>query len=261
MLKKLEPLPKKTPIVGTNSNLIKNKSSVLSKASPSVINSSNSLKANINKSSSLRSLKNTKSSTSLTLSKGVPNKNLVSEIKDENTLNGPSPEPNTELNTQDFILNPENSQDPATPVVSTPLLGISQSMTSLTINNTSELDFSSGSQAKLSSSQSTPSLVLPAKKEETIVVRKGAPNWPAMVSKTKNNLTVGAAALWMKNRIKKNEDGMENSQKVEKVEKNAVLPPEEEEDDIPSIKFAKKKTTLVRQCEKCQMLYANFHSC
>ena len=87
----------------------------------------------------------------------------------------------------------------------------------------------------------------------SVVVRNNAPNWPAMVSKSKvsnqnmtksdsnYNLTSATASLWMQSR-------------VTNMKKSA------QEDNKKMVKFA-SKTTLARQCTHCQILYTNFHSC
>lgn len=305
MMKKLDPIPSRN--ISSAQTKVK---PTLKAPIPSTLSTS-ALKSSINKSSSLSTLKNIKSSvpskslsnssstTSLVLSKSLSNKKLPIENKSTNTIQvEPNDGKNIESNNQNTLA--ESQSDPSintptsssttpsvipsdTPPISTIIpsnsnilsstpsisLNTSKSTTSLlNSNNTSEVDGDPNTFSSLSSSQSTPSLNLASKEESTIVVRKGAPNWPAMVSKSnKSNLTVGAAALWMKNHIKQKEEEAPEEITIENKE-NIINPiikkkiiDDDDYDDIPTIKFAKKKSTLVRQCEKCQILYANFHNC
>lgn len=272
MKKKLDPIPNQSAPVANKMKTQPNKAVIASNA--------NALKASINKNSSMKTLQTTKSTPVLAIVRSNSSKKLTPlasaiQVK-ENVDNNSSKTLVEPTSSQEGTPLSETTADPSdTPTLMTLPILPSTTAPCDTVNSSllayqsqhslhspilpvepQEFENSTNTLSKLSSSQSTPALGLPVKEQEVISVRKGAPNWPAMVSKSnKNTLTVGAAALWMKNRNKKPE---EPEQVEEKIIAPVVL---EEEDDIPTIKFAKKKTTLVRQCEKCQMLYGNFHSC
>ena len=87
-----------------------------------------------------------------------------------------------------------------------------------------------------------------------IIVRRNAPNWPAMVGnygslgntsrKQKENLAVNSSSLWLQSRqLKRN---CENSKSLS--------------DLSTKEKFA-SKTYLLRQCQHCQLLYTHYHQC
>ena len=97
---------------------------------------------------------------------------------------------------------------------------------------------------------------------QQIVVKKNAPNWPAMtsskpVSNTRSEhvqdfrLSCAAASLWLDNRYNHNNNP---SARIF----NKSLPSFAQQNKQRNNAFAPK---IVRQCPNCQMLYSNFHSC
>lgn len=85
-----------------------------------------------------------------------------------------------------------------------------------------------------------------------ISVKLNAPNWPAMVAvkekkevretKQQYTMTSAASSLWLHAHFNKENESKASLRVVE-----------------PS-KFA-SKTSIVRQCSECQVLYTSFHKC
>jgi hypothetical protein len=101
----------------------------------------------------------------------------------------------------------------------------------------------------------------------SIVVKKNAPGWPAMVGtapKKKNNelpgfqITSAASSLWIQKNFGDKQTGSSVESKVLNSSKRFNNRKESGICICTSEKFAPK---IVRQCLECQMLYSNFHSC
>jgi hypothetical protein len=91
-------------------------------------------------------------------------------------------------------------------------------------------------------------------RQSQVVVRKNAPNWPAMVERKpmnenhrpqNSNVTVATSSLWLKSRQMK-QQMMESSKSLS---------------ELPKMEKFASKTYLLRQCVQCQMLYSSFHQC
>ena len=92
----------------------------------------------------------------------------------------------------------------------------------------------------------------------TIIVKKNAPGWPAMVATshktikkseelTKMKESSAAASMWLKKQYSQTNNGNANEECKKQVQQARQ-----------SSMFAPK---IVRQCANCQVLYTNYHFC
>eukprot|EP01039_Chlorochromonas_danica_P000693 gene691-749_t len=112
-----------------------------------------------------------------------------------------------------------------------------------------------------------------------IIVKNSAPNWPAMVEKQPSKdqlrriepekqcrITSAAASLWMQSRQMKNSIDRDYSRSASTSSftssySSSTLSRSSSSCSTKSMTKFASKTQLVRQCQHCQVLYTNFHSC
>lgn len=117
--------------------------------------------------------------------------------------------------------------------------------------------------------------MLRMEKSTTVVVQKNAPGWPAMVQKEKKvgskksaayermkaeSSRVAAASIFSHNNISSSSSEKGPDSDINTMCRSFRKPRKYNVGDNQEPVFA-PKPRLMRQCEKCQLLYTSFHTC